>query len=393
MQQIFLEKMTPTTMWKVQLFELNYDHREEEAVADVLKSRWITMGENTKNFEEKFGEYIGARFLPTAVANCTAALHMALLALNIKEGDEIIISGLTFIADANVIKMVGAKPVLADVTSLNDWNVSSKTINEKITPRTKAVMIVHYGGVPCDMDEIVELCKSKNIALIEDVAHAPGAEYKNAKCGIFGDISCFSFFTNKNLSVGEGGMIIAKTEELNAKIKFLRSHGMSTLTLDRHKGRAITYDVLQPGLNYRMDEMRAALGLVQLAKLEEANQNRKELTVYYHQLLSGIKAVQIPFQHTPSKKLAYHIYPILLDKGINRESVFNAMKEKGIQTSIHYPSIKSFTAYKDETAGYSTPNCDAICPQELTLPLYPTMGKNLVQMVVETLDETLRTLA
>lgn len=378
--------------WKVQLFELNYDHREEQAVADVLKSRWITMGENTKNFEEKFRQYIGAKFLPTAVANCTAALHMALLALDIKSGDEVIISGLTFIADANVVKMVGAKPVLADVASLDDWNVSSKTIEEKITPRTKAVMIVHYGGVPCDMDAIVRLCKSKNIALIEDVAHAPGAEYNTVKCGTFGDISCFSFFTNKNLSVGEGGMVIAKTEELNAKIKFLRSHGMSTLTLDRHQGRAITYDVLQPGLNYRMDEMRAALGLVQLEKLEEANNKRKELTLHYHGLLSGIKAVQIPFQNTSSKKLAYHIYPILLNVGINRESVFNAMKEKGIQTSIHYPSIKSFTAYQRETAQYSTPNCDSICPQELTLPLYPTMSKSMVEMVVGALDETLRTL-
>jgi dTDP-4-amino-4,6-dideoxygalactose transaminase len=376
--------------WKVQLFELNFDHREEQAVADVLKSRWITMGENTKSFEDKFGAYIGVPFLPTAVANCTAALHMALLALDIKEGDEIIISGLTFIADANVVKMVGARPVLADVESLEDWNVSAKTIAAKITPKTKAVMIVHFGGVPCDMDEIVALCKSKNIFLIEDVAHAPGAEYKGIKCGAFGDISAFSFFTNKNLSVGEGGMVIAKTEELNAKIKYIRSHGMSTLTLDRHKGRAITYDVLQPGLNYRMDEMRAALGLVQLAKLEEANNKRKELTLYYHQLLSGVKGLIIPFRQMANRKLAYHIYPILLPTGVNRETVFNSMKEKAIQTSIHYPSIKSFTAFKEEMKHYATPNCDAISPQELTLPLYPTMSKESVELVVDNLQKALK---
>jgi dTDP-4-amino-4,6-dideoxygalactose transaminase len=377
-------------MWKVQLFELNFDEREEQAVANVLKSRWITMGDQTKTFEEKFGEYTGAKFLPTAVANCTAALHMALLALDIKEGDEVIISGLTFIADANVVKMVGAKPVLADVSSLDDWNISAKTIAERITPRTKAVMIVHFGGVPCDMDEIVALCKQNNIYLIEDVAHAPGAEYKGVKCGVFGDISAFSFFTNKNLSVGEGGMVIANTEELNARIKFIRSHGMSTLTLDRHKGRAITYDVLQAGLNYRMDEMRAALGIVQLAKLEEANAKRKEISLHYHKLISALKGVRVPFQHTPDKKLVYHIYPILLPQGINREQVFNSMKENGIQTSIHYPSIKSFTAYKEELKSYSMPNCDAISPQELTLPLYPTMRKSDAELVIENLEKAIK---
>jgi dTDP-4-amino-4,6-dideoxygalactose transaminase len=377
-------------MWKVQLFELNYNHREEEAVAEVLKSRWITMGENTKRFEEKFGDYIGVPHLPTAVANCTAALHMALLALDIKEGDEVIISGLTFIADANVVKMVGANPVIADVTSLDDWNISASTIEARITNKTKAVMIVHFGGVPCEMDEIVKLCKSKNISLIEDVAHAPGAEYKGVKCGRFGDLSCFSFFTNKNLSVGEGGMVIAKTEELNTKIKFLRSHGMSTLTLDRHKGRAITYDVLQPGLNYRMDEMRAALGLVQLAKLEDANGKRRELTLHYHELLSKLSGIKIPFLNTQNKKLAYHIYPLMLPEGINREALFNSMKDKGIQTSIHYPSIKSFTAYKEELKNFETPTCDLISSQELTLPLYPTMKKDSVELVVENFEKALK---
>ncbi|MEX1241543.1 MAG: DegT/DnrJ/EryC1/StrS family aminotransferase [Cyclobacteriaceae bacterium] len=376
-------------MWKVQLFELNFDNQEEEAVLEVLKSRWITMGEKTKTFEEKFGEYIGTKHLPTAVANCTAALHMALLALEVQLGDEVIISGLTFIADANVVKMVGAKPVIADVGSLENWNICARTISEKITSRTKGVILVHFGGVPCDMDEIIALCKAKNLFLIEDVAHAPGAEYKGVKCGNLGDISAFSFFTNKNISVGEGGMVIAKTEALNNKIKHLRSHGMSSLTLDRHKGRAITYDVHSPGLNYRIDEMRAALGLVQLSKLEHANEQRKELALHYHKLLKDLEQIRIPFLQTSHKKLAYHIYPILLPETINREGVFNSMKEKGIQTSIHYPSFKSFSAYKEEFKQYDTPVCDNICKQELTLPLYPTMTMGQVEMVVENLEKAL----
>lgn len=372
-------------MWNIQLFELNFDEREEQAVLEVLRSRWITMGDKTRTFEQQFGEYIGCKQLPTAVANCTAALHMALLALDIKTGDEVIISGLTFIADANVVKLVGAKPVIADVSSLDNWNVSAKTIEERITEKTKAVMVVHYGGVPCDMDEIMTLCKRRNIALIEDVAHAPGATYKSVHCGNFGDISAFSFFTNKNLSVGEGGMVVAKNEELNARIKFLRSHGMSTLTLDRHKGRAITYDVLQPGLNYRMDEMRAALGLVQLEKLRQANENRKKLTEYYHSLLAEIPQIHIPFKELTNKTSAYHIYPILLTGEINREKIFLSMKAKGIQTSIHYPSIKTFTAYKEELSQYEIPNCEVISRQELTLPLYPTLTLQQAEIVVDQL--------
>lgn len=376
--------------WKVQLFELNFDAHEENAVLEVLKSRWITMGDKTKSFEEKFGSYIGCKNVPTAVANCTAALHMALLALDISREDEVVISGLTFIADANVVNVVGARPVIADIESIEDWNVSARSIEERITNKTKAVMIVHFGGVPCDMDAIVELCRSRNIALIEDVAHAPGASYNGVKCGNFGDIAAFSFFTNKNLSVGEGGMVIAKTEELNQKIKFLRSHGMSTLTLDRHKGRAITYDVIQPGLNYRMDEMRAALGLVQLEKLDKANDSRRKLTEHYHTLLKDVPEVSIPFQNLTNKTSAHHIYPILLDEKINREKLFNFLKEKGIQASIHYPSIKTFTAYRDQLKHYDVPNCDVVSEQELTLPLYPTLTMQQVELVVQTLKQAIK---
>jgi dTDP-4-amino-4,6-dideoxygalactose transaminase len=375
-------------MWKVQLFNLNYDHQEEDAVAEVLKSRWITMGEKTASFEVLFGSYMDTKYTPTAVSSCTGALHLSLLALGIEKGDEVIIPGLTFIADANVVTMVGAKPVLADVSSLTDWNVSAESIEKKITNKTKAVIIVHFAGVPCDMDDIISLCETKKIALIEDVAHAPGATFKNVKCGNFGDLASFSFFTNKNISVGEGGMVFAKTETLNKRIKSLRSHGMTTLTLDRHKGRSTSYDVTKPGLNYRMDEMRAALGIVQLSKLDKANQNRKILTEYYHERLAELP-ITIPFQILANKTSAYHIYPILLPDNINREELIKWMKEKGIQTSIHYPSFQSFTAYKSLFKEGSVPLCEKICKKELTLPLYPTMTKAEVNFVVEALTNAL----
>ena len=375
-------------MWKVQLFNLNYDHQEDEAVAQVLKSRWITMGEKIASFEAQFGNDFGTKHTPTAVSSCTAALHLSLLALDISEGDEVILPGLTFIADANVVTMVGAKPVLADVSSLTDWNVSAETIEKQITAKTKAVIVVHYAGVPCDMDEIVELCKLKDIALIEDVAHAPGATYKGVNYGNFGNLAAFSFFTNKNISVGEGGMVFAKTDILNSKIKSLRSHGMTSLTLDRHKGRSISYDVTEPGLNYRMDEMRAALGIIQLKKLSQANFKRESLTEYYHKKLQS-QPVVIPFQSLVNKTAAYHIYPILLPDHIDREKIINSMKNRGIQTSIHYPSFQSFTAYKTLFAKGSTPLSEKISENELTLPLYPTMLKSDVDLVVNALSRAI----
>ena len=371
-------------MWKVELFTPNYDHREGEAVAEVIESRWLTMGERTKKFENNFAEMLGENIYCTALSSATAALHISLLTLGIKEGDEVIIPALTFVADINVVRMVGATPVLADCTSLNDWNVSAKTIEEQITDKTKAVIIVHFAGYPCQMDEIVALCKDKGISLIEDVAHAPDAKYKGQNCGTFGDFGCFSFFTNKNLSVGEGGMISSKSEGLNQQAQYYRSHGMTSLTLDRHKGRAITYDIAQSGLNYRIDEIRSALGLVQLDKLAEANINRKLLVERYIANLKNIDGITLPFLNLENIESVYHIFPILLDENTDRVAFIDKLKENGIQSSIHYPSFKNFTAFKD--IGLNTaPIAEEIAQRELTLPLYPTMTFEELDLVCDCL--------
>ena len=373
-------------MWKVQLFKLNYDERESQAVKDVVDSGWITMGEKSKCFEDSFSIMLGNSAKSTAVSSCTAALHMALLSLDIKPGDEVIIPALTFVADINVVRMVGATPVLADCKSYDNWNVSARTIREQISEKTTAVIVVHFAGYPCDMDKIVALCKEKNIHLIEDVAHAPGAKYKKQSCGTFGDYGCFSFFTNKNLSVGEGGMLVTSSDKLSQQAKFFRSHGMTTLTLDRHKGRAITYDVAQTGLNYRIDEMRSALGLIQLEKLSNANEQRKKLVERYIDKLYNAKGFSIPFLNLENIEPAYHIFPILLDKNIDRIKVIEQLKSDGIQSSIHYPAFKDFTAFKDIGLN-EAPIAEEIALRELTLPLYPTMSEDEVDLVVESLQK------
>ncbi len=375
-------------MWKVQLFKLNYDEQEKQAVNEVLDSAWITMGQKTLDFEASFTSYLGNGVKGLAVSNGTAALHMAVLALGIGPGDEVITPSLTFIADQNVVTMCGAKNVLADITSNDDWSMNPADIEAKITPKTKAVLIVHYAGFACDMDAICQICKKHNLYLIEDCAHTPGADYKGQALGTFGDISCFSFFTNKNLSVGEGGMVVTKSDELLERLRGLRSHGMTVPSFDRFKGRAITYDVAMPGLNYRIDEMRSALGLVQLKKLDGANDARTKLVNHYYERLDGVNGVLIPYRHFTRGKPNFHIMPIMLADGIDRIAVIESMKADEIQTSIHYPVIQNFTGYKNSVN--ETPIAQYVSEHELTLPLYPTMTLEQVDLVCDALIKALK---
>ena len=378
-------------MWDIQLFKLNFDDREISAVSNVVAGGWLSMGDETNKFESGFGSFLGDGAHCRAVSNGTAALHMALLALNVGPDDDVIIPSLTFVADVNVVNLVGANPILADATSLTDWNMSLESIEKNITDRTKAVIVVHYAGYPCrDIVAISQLCRDKGIGLIEDVAHAPGAKIDGRACGTFGDVGCFSFFSNKNLSIGEGGMVSTLDPQLDKKLGYLCSHGMTTLTLDRHKGRAITYDVAQPGLNYRMDEMRAAIGSVQLDKLPAGNTRRGELTGRYR---SNFRASQIlmPFEDQPvNARSVHHILPVLLPENADRIAVIGALKDKKIQSSIHYPPFWDFSAYKGQFSPDDAPITAKICSRQLTLPLFPTMTNSEVDQVTEALLEALK---
>jgi len=375
-------------MWKVQLFELNYDELEVQAVEEVVRSGWITMGPKTSEFESEFQRQLDGHMC-TAVCSGTAALHLAMLALDLGPGDEVIVPALTFVADANAVRMVGAKPVFADCESLENWNIGVESIRQRITDRTRAVICVHYAGYACRMAELRSLCDENGLALVEDVAHAPGGMYGDRPLGTIGDVGCFSFFTNKNLSVGEGGMVAVGDADLDARMRLLRSHGMTTLTLDRHEGRAISYDVLQPGLNYRIDEMRAALGLVQLAKLTDANRRRAELSAYYDVLLDNVDGVQRPFRGYEPGVNTFHICPVILDEGLDRDSIIGALRTRGIQASIHYPAIPGFEAYSHHDSA-QTPLATEISKRELTLPLYPTMGMDNVDLVCEAIADSIR---
>ena len=381
-------------MWRVQLHKISYDEREYNAVKEVLDSGWLTISQKTHDFEEAFSQFLGHDTQCLAVSNCTAALHMALLVLGIKNGDEVITPALTFVADQNVTLMAGAEKVLADITSMEDWSVDPDDIEAQITHKTKALMIVHYAGFSCDMERITALCKKHNLFLIEDCAHTPGADYfvaadsgafskQGQPLGTFGDICAFSFFANKNIAAGEGGMVVTRNAELFDKLRLLRSHGMSAPSFDRYKGRTVSYDVQSPGLNYRIHEISSALALVQLEKLEEANNKRKNLVERYYSRLDKVPSLSIPYRHFSRGKPNYHIMPVLLSGSLDRSAIIESMKQAGVQTSIHYPAIQGFSAYKDRIN--PTPKAEYVCARELTLPLYPGMTDEEVDIVCNAL--------
>ena len=374
---------------KIPLSDIDLDEEEIEEVMKVLKSKWLSMGPVTQRFEEDFANFLGVKHA-FAVANGTAALHIAHKVLGIKEGDEVIVPSLTFVATANAALYCSAKPVFADITSLDNFNVSPDDILEKITNKTKVITIVHYGGYPCDMNAIMEIANDYNLKVIEDAAHAPGAEYHERKCGTIGDVGCFSFFANKNLVTGEGGMVITNDDVLAEKIRIMRSHGMTTLTWDRHKGHAHSYDVVDIGFNYRINEMTSALGLVQLKKLDGNNEKRRKIVEEYRKKMKAISKISVPFKDHKEKP-SYHIFPILLSEDVSRDEFMDRLKEQGIQTSMHYPPIHLFTYYR-KIFGFEKRmlgKTEFVGNHEVTLPLHPMMNEEDVEYVINRIREVI----
>ena len=379
--------------WRVPLSDVNFGPEEEAVVAAVIRSGWLSMGEETQAFEAEFAAFVGAKHA-LAVTNGTAALHLACLAVGVEAGDEVIVPSLTFVATANAVRYTGATPVFADLESLEWLNISAEAIEAAITERTKAILVVHYGGYACDMEAINNLAYSHNIAVLEDAAHGVGASYNGRSLGTWGRVGCYSFFANKNMTTGEGGMLVTDEDGLAEKLRILRSHGMTTLTWDRYKGHASTYDVVDLGYNYRIDEMRSALGRVQLGRITEGNKQRGELVRLYRELLAELAPeVHVPFEEERGLS-SYYILPVLLPVGVEQERFMARMKEAGIQTSIHYPPVHRFKIYEQDwlKRGASLPLTEAVAAREVTLPLYPTMTEEQVRWVVEVLANFKRNL-
>lgn len=374
--------------WKVPFFDLQLDADEQDAVRAALDSNWITAGPRIEEFEQEFAKAIGGEATAVAVSSATAALHLSLLAMDIGPGDEVIVPSLTFVACANTIRYVGATPVFADITSEENWNISIDDVERKITSRTRAVMPVHYAGYACDMSHLMELSAQRGIEVVEDCSHAPLAKYEGKSVGTFGVTGCFSFFSNKNMTTGEGGMVLTRSPEVANRIRILRSHGITASTYQRFKGHAYGYDVAELGFNYRLDEIRAALGIAQLKKLRHYNSERNAKVASYRSMLAeSLPAVKIPFADHPGES-SYHIFPVLIPgDGGRRNAVIKAMAEAGIQCSVHYRPIHTFSAY--EAFAADVPLTDRIAGSIVTLPLFPGMSEEQIFDVVEALARCL----
>ncbi|NOY99956.1 MAG: DegT/DnrJ/EryC1/StrS family aminotransferase [Chloroflexi bacterium] len=377
-------------VWKIPLSDIDFTAEESDAVLRVIESGWLTMGAVTQQFEEEFAAYTGARHA-VAVTNATAGLHLSCLTAGVGPGDEVILPSLTFVATANAVRYTGATPVFADIEGEGSLNISPASIEANIGERTRAIMVVHYGGYACDMPAIMEIADRHDLVVIEDAAHAVGSSLEKRMLGTWGRTGCFSFFSNKNMTTGEGGMIVTDDDDLAGRLRRLRSHGMTSLTWDRHQGHAWSYDVVDLGYNYRLDEIRAALGRVQLSKLDSYNSHRRELTVLYREWLQELApAIEIPFRDHPGIS-ACHLLPVLLPPGVDRRKFMESMKRQGIQTSIHYPPVHRFQAYRaNGQQTVSLPATEAVAARELTLPLYPAMSAGDIELVVRSARDSLQ---
>ena len=374
--------------WQYPLSDIDLGKEEEREVLKVLRSRWLSMGPVTERFEKAFSEYLGGGEA-IAVSNGTAALHLALASLGLKEGDEVILPSFTFVATANAVLYAGAKPVFADIVGFEDLNISPREIEDRITPKAKAILVMHYGGYPCDMQAITGIARRHGLFLVEDAAHAPGSAYRGKKCGAIGELGCFSFFSNKNLVTGEGGMVITRNKGFAEKIREMRSHGMKALSWDKYHGHLSSYNIERLGYNYRITEIQSALGLVQLKKLDRNRRKRERLVEVYRKNLDGVEGISTPFRRWKGK-FSYHLFPILVQgeqadqSSLQRDRLMQELKNLGIQTSVHYPPVHLFSLYRKRfglKAGM-LPKTEKASRMEMTLPLHPGMDEADVEWIV-----------
>jgi len=373
--------------YKILLFDLNFDQAEEDAVVETVRSKWISTGPKNTELERKFAEMTGAKHA-VSLSNCTVALHMSLVLNNIKPGDEVICPSLTFVATVNAIRYVNAVPVFADVKSLEDLTIDPDDIERKITSRTRAIMVMHYGGFACDMTRISAIAEKHNLIIIEDACHGPLSEYEGKKLGTIGKVGCFSFFSNKNISTGEGGMIITDDDAIYEKAKLLRSHGMTSMSYDRAKGHSTEYDVIELGYNYRMDDIRASIGIVQLDKLHKDLEIRAEIRTLYEKKLEGLDGITVPFRGYKYFSSNY-IFPIILNGSTvdKRNRIREHLAAAGIQTSVHYPAVHRFSIYREFAT--PLPLTEYVADNLITLPMFSKLTNEEVEYICDSLKKAL----
>ena len=372
--------------WKVPLVDIVVDELEVEAVTATYRSGWLSMGPQTELLEQRFASYVGAEHA-IAVANGTAALHLICLAAGLGPGDEVIVPSLTFVATVNAVRYVGAKPVFADVAGLERPWLSADAAAAVAGDDTRAILNMSYGGHAGETTELAALAAERELILLEDAAHGLGGSVAGRALGTLGLAGAYSFFANKNLPVGEGGMVATGDEEIAKRVRLLRSHGMTVSSWDRHRqGGAAGYDVVDLGFNYRLDEPRAAFAAVRLARLDSDNARRAATVEAYRAGIERMDGVVATMPAAEGVKQAHHLFTVLLDEGIDRDGVRESLARDGIQTSLHYPPVHRLSAYGEAV---ELPLTDAYSRRSISLPLFPTITSEQVALVLGGLSEAL----
>jgi dTDP-4-amino-4,6-dideoxygalactose transaminase len=376
--------------WSVPLTQIGMTDEDVDAVLECLRSGWLTMGPRVQAFEQKFAEYVGVEHA-AAVSSGTAALHLAALAAGVGPGDEVIVPNLTFVASAAAARYCGAIPILCDSLGSHDLNLDPGDVLARVTARTRAVVAVHFMGYAAAVEELRALCDDHGLRLIEDAAQAVGARTRSgAMAGTVGDMGCFSFFSKKQLCVGEGGMVVTSDADLDARVRLLRSHAMTSVTWDRHQGYAESYDVIDIGFNFRMDEPRAALALSRIRRLEDDLAVRRAHVRHYRRALRGHADVELPWDEDDVSRSSHFAFPILLRDGETRDRLRSALTRLGIQTTA-YPAITDLSEYHrgrhvDETLARSRDLARRHC----ALPLSAVMTEAHVDTVVAAVSAVLQ---
>ena len=356
---------------------------DKKIVKKTLTQSMLTLGPQLEKFENDFCKYSKAKYA-VAVSNCTAALHLSLMALGIKKDDEVIIPDLTFVADANAILACNAKPVIVDINKENFF-LSISNIKKNITKKTKAIIPVHIYGQVCNIEEILDVAKDNNLKVIEDCAHAVGTFHKSKHVGTLGNTGCFSFYPTKNITTAEGGMVITNSEKIAEKVRQLRNHGMTKSLKSRYSSEyPWIFDIKQQGYNYRLDEIRAALGITQLKRIKKINELRKKASSYYNKNLQNIPGIILP-DMVNDKTHSYHLYTIRVTKPykLSRNQLFKKLKDNCIRTTVYWMPIHKYTAYRKFVKTSNTLNTTKIYDEILALPLFPNISKKHQDAVIK----------
>ena len=373
-------------MLKVPYFEPWITDNDKKMITNALNQRWLTNGPFLKKFEKKFSKFIDIKH-SIGVSSATHGLHLCLKSIGIGKGDEVIVPTMTFAATADAVTYCGAKPILVDVDK-NTFNILPEEIKKKVNRKTKAIIPVHYGGQACNMDEILKISKKNGIKIIEDCAHALGSKYGEIKCGKIGDMGCFSFYPTKIITTGEGGMITTKNMKLFKKITLLRSHGMNQLPPEREKHTKWKYDIIELGYNYRLDEIRSALGFSQIQRIRKINNLRIKIAKKYDDELQKIKGVIIP-EIEENRNHIFHLYTIKInsDFPLTRDELFIKLHNSGIGTSVQYLPLHLMSYNKNKFKKSEFPNANKIKDEILSLPIFPTMTEKQIDYVTSVIKK------